>query len=144
MAAAPGPWTAGYQPGSPMPTSHAATRVANRRRQPDAGLRSPHFRTLRNSLITLSGITTMSIKPQVLDLISLVESGQMLEAITKYYDENIAMQENVSPPTVGFAENYAREAAFYGSLKALKFNLISVVVEGDRAAINWVFDYTTA
>ena len=86
----------------------------------------------------------MSIKPQVLDLISLVESGQMLEAITKYYGENIAMQENVSPPTVGFAENYAREAAFYGSLKALKFNLVSVVVEGDRAAINWVFDYTTA
>jgi ketosteroid isomerase-like protein len=86
----------------------------------------------------------MSIKPQVLDLIALVESGKMLEAITKYYDENIAMQENVSPPTVGFAENYAREAAFYGSLKALKFNLVSVLIEGDRAAINWVFDYTTA
>ena len=86
----------------------------------------------------------MSIKPQVLDLIALVESGKMLEAITKYYGENVAMQENVSPPVVGFAENYAREAAFYGSLEALKFNLVSVVVEGDRAAINWLFDYTTA
>ena len=85
----------------------------------------------------------MSIKPQVLDLISLVENGQMLEAITRYYAENVAMQENISPPVAGFAENYAREAAFYGSLKALKFTLISVVVEGDRAAINWVFDYTT-
>ena len=86
----------------------------------------------------------MSIKPQVLDLISLVEQGQMLEAMNRYYAENVAMQENVSPPTVGFAENYAREEAFYGSLAALKFNLVSVVVEGDRAAINWVFDYTTA
>jgi ketosteroid isomerase-like protein len=86
----------------------------------------------------------MSIKPQVLDLISLVESGQMLEAMTRYYAEDVAMQENVSPPSVGFAENYAREAAFYGSLKTLKFNLVSVVVERDRAAINWVFDYTTA
>ena len=86
----------------------------------------------------------MSIKPQVLDLISLVEKGQMLEAMNRYYAENVAMQENVSPPTVGFAENYAREEAFYGSLAALKFNLVSVVVEGDRAAINWVFDYTTA
>ena len=86
----------------------------------------------------------MSIKPQVLDLISLVENGQMLEAMTRYYAENIAMQENVAPPTVGFAENYAREAAFYGSLEALKFNLVSVLVEGDRAAINWVFEYTTA
>ena len=86
----------------------------------------------------------MSFKPQVLDLISLVENGQMLEAMTRYYAENVAMQENVSPPTVGFVENYARETAFYGSLKALKFNLVSVVVESDRAAINWVFDYTTA
>ena len=86
----------------------------------------------------------MSIKPHVLDLISLVENGEMLEAMTRYYAENVAMQENVSPPTVGFAENCAREAAFYGSLGALKFNLVSVVVEGDRAAINWVFDYTTA
>ena len=86
----------------------------------------------------------MSIKPQVLDLISLVEKGQMLEAMTRYYAENVAMQENVSPPTVGFAENYAREAAFYGSLEALKFNLVSVLVEDDRAVINWVFDYTMA
>lgn len=86
----------------------------------------------------------MSIKPQVLDLISLVENGQMLEAMNRYYAENVAMQENVSPPTVGFAENYAREQAFYGSLKEFRFSLVSVVVEGDRAAINWVVDYTTA
>ena len=86
----------------------------------------------------------MSIKPQVLDLISLVENGRMLEAMTRYYAEHVAMQENVSPPTVGFAENYTREQAFYGSLKALEFNLVSVVVDGDRAVINWVFDYTTA
>ena len=86
----------------------------------------------------------MSIKPQVLDLIRLVESGQMLEAITTYYGENVVMQENTSPPMVGLAENYAREAAFYGSLRAVKFTPVSVVVEGDRAAINWVFEYTTA
>ena len=86
----------------------------------------------------------MSIKPQVLDLIRLVENGQMLEAITKYYGENVAMQENVSPPTVGFAENYARESAFYGSLRSAKFTPASVVIDGDRAVINWVFDYTTS
>ena len=86
----------------------------------------------------------MSIKPQVLDLISLVENGQMLEAMTRYYAEHVTMQENIAPPTVGFAENFAREQAFYGSLERLKFSLVSVVVEGDRAAINWVFDYTTA
>ena len=86
----------------------------------------------------------MSIKQQVPDLISVGENGHMLEAMNRYYAENVAMQENVSPAIVGFAQNYAREQAFYGSLKALKFTLVSVVVEGDRAAINWVFDYTTA
>jgi ketosteroid isomerase-like protein len=86
----------------------------------------------------------MSIKPHVLGLIQLVENGQMLEAMTRYYAENVAMQENTSPPTVGFSENYARESTFYGSLKALKFTLVSVLVEGNRAVINWLFDYTTA
>jgi hypothetical protein len=60
----------------------------------------------------------MSIKPQVLDLIRLVEDGRMLDAITKYYAQNVAMQENVFPPVVGLAANYEREAAFYGSLLA--------------------------
>ena len=86
----------------------------------------------------------MSIKPQVLALINLVENGKMLDAMTAFYHDNVAMQENTSAPIVGFKENYARESAFYGSLKALKFNLGSLVVEGDRAVINWVFDYTTA
>ena len=86
----------------------------------------------------------MSIKPKVLDLIHLVEDGKMLDAISTYYDDNIAMQENTLPPVVGFAANYEREAAFYDSLRALKFTLVSVLVEGDRAVINWVFDYTTA
>jgi len=86
----------------------------------------------------------MSIKPNVLHLIELVESGKMLEAISTYYADDVAMQENTAPPSVGFAENYAREAAFYGSLTSAKFRLVSVLVEGDRAVLNWVFDYTTA
>ena len=86
----------------------------------------------------------MSIKPLVRGLIELVEDGKMLEAITTYYADHVAMQENVSVPTVGLAENYARETLFYGSLTAVKFTLVSVLVEGDRAAINWVIDCTTA
>jgi ketosteroid isomerase-like protein len=68
----------------------------------------------------------------------------MLEALTTYYAEDVAMQVNPSPPTVGFAANYEREVAFYGSLRSATFRLVSFVVEGDRAMINWIFDYTTA
>ena len=85
----------------------------------------------------------MSIKPQVLDLIQLIEKGMMLEAIIRYYDENVETQENTSPPTIGRETVYKQEAAFFASLASVKFTLGSVVVDGDRAAINWIFDYTT-
>ena len=85
-----------------------------------------------------------SIKQQVQHLIELVEQGRMLEAIQTYYGENVAMQENLDPPTVGLAANIQREREFFGSLLSAKFRAASVIVEGNRAAINWVFDYTTA
>ena len=86
----------------------------------------------------------MSIKSQVFGLIDLVEHGKMLEAMSAYYAQDVSMQENISPPTVGFAANYAREEAFYGSLLAVNFKLVSVVTEGDRAVLNWIVGYTTA
>src|SRR5689334_16875216 len=95
---------------------------------PDAASRSAHDFDPTARLPHL-GDTTMSIKPQVLALIDLVQRGKMLEAITTYYAEDVAMQENTSAPTVGFAANYAREAAFYGSLQSASFRLVSVVVE---------------
>lgn len=86
----------------------------------------------------------MSIKQQVQHLVELVEQGRMLDAIETYYGENVAMQENLDPPTVGLAANLQREREFFGSLLSVQFRAASVIVEGDRAAINWVFDYTTA
>ena len=86
----------------------------------------------------------MSIKQQVNDLVSLVEQGRMIEAIEKYYDEDVAMQENLGAPIVGLATNLERERAFYGSLRTLQFKAASILVEGNRAVINWVFDYTAA
>ena len=86
----------------------------------------------------------MSIKPQVDHLVALVEQGRMLEAIQTYYGDDVAMQENLDAPTVGLAANIERERAFFGSLRSVKFRAASVFVEGNRAAINWIFDYTTA
>ena len=86
----------------------------------------------------------MSIQQQVQHLVELVEQGRMLEAIETYYGTEVAMQENLDPPTVGLAANRERERAFFDSLLSVKFRAASVIVEGNRAAINWVFDYTTA
>ena len=86
----------------------------------------------------------MSIKPHVQHLIALVEQGRMIEAIQTYYGDDVAMQENLNDPTVGLAANIQRERAFYGSLQSARFRAVSVLVEGNHAAINWIFDYTTA
>lgn len=85
----------------------------------------------------------MSTTQQVQDLVRLVEQGKMLEAISTHYADDVAMQENIQPPTVGLAANIERERAFFGSLQTFQFRAASVLVSGDRAAINWVFDYTT-
>lgn len=86
----------------------------------------------------------MSIKPQVDHLVALVEQGRMLEAIQTYYGDDVAMQENLDVPTVGRAANLERERGFFESLRFVRFRAASVLVEGNRAAINWIFDYTTA
>ena len=86
----------------------------------------------------------MSIKTHVQHLVALVEQGRMLEAIQTYYGDDVAMQENLNDPTVGRAANIERERAFFGSLLEAKFRAASVVVDGNHAAINWIFDYTTA
>ena len=86
----------------------------------------------------------MSIKLHVQHLVALVEQGRMLEAIQTYYADDVAMQENLGDPTIGLATNIERERAFYDSLRSARFRAVSVVVEGNHAAINWIFDYTTA
>lgn len=86
----------------------------------------------------------MSINARVLDLVRLVEAGRMLEALSTYYADDVSMQENLAPPVIGLEANLARETAFFDSLLSAKFRAASVMVEGDRAAINWVFDYTAS
>jgi ketosteroid isomerase-like protein len=84
----------------------------------------------------------MPIERRVHALVKLVEHGKMLDALSTFYADDVAMQENVNPPVVGLAANLERERAFFGSLATLQFRAASVLVSGDRAAINWVFDYT--
>ena len=84
----------------------------------------------------------MSIKPKVLELVSLFENGRFVEALETFYDEGVAMQENLSNPTVGRNANIARERAFFGGITIHESRAWYVVVDGDRAVINWLFDYT--
>jgi hypothetical protein len=86
-----------------------------------------------------------SVKESVRDLIRLVEDGKFLEAIEKYYAVDAVMQENDGPPRAGLAEllaNERRALKYFRELHVARAD--SFLVDGDRAAIEWTFEYTTA
>ena len=85
----------------------------------------------------------MAIRQEVEQLIQLFEQGEFLRAIQTFYAQNASMQENNQPPRVGL------DALLEGERKALaRFKILhahraaSYLVNGDRAAINWIFDIT--
>ena len=87
--------------------------------------------------------TTISTRDAVTALVDQVLAGQALEAFDRFYAEDVTMRENNGEPTVGKAADRAREEKFFGSLEAFHGGSAPVVlVDGDRAMINWVFDVT--
>jgi len=87
--------------------------------------------------------TLQTTRECVESLVGLVEQGKFLEAFDAYYGEDVAMAENRSAPTVGKAENRAREEQFVGSVAQVhESRAKSVTVDSDRAVIEWVLDFT--
>ena len=58
----------------------------------------------------------MGLKELVEDLNSMIVKGQILEAFEKYYADDVVMQENEQPPTVGKDANREREKEFLANV----------------------------
>lgn len=85
----------------------------------------------------------MPSRQRVQDLISRVQAGDILGAFAEFYADDVAMQENANEPTVGKDANRTREEAFVASVAEVHENrAASFVVDGDRAAIQWVLEFT--
>ena len=85
----------------------------------------------------------MPSRERVQTLISYVEQRREVEAIREFYAVDAQTQENNAPPTVGLEALVEKEASFLASLTAMHVaQAVSFVVEGDRAAINWVFEFS--
>jgi ketosteroid isomerase-like protein len=54
------------------------------------------------------------------------------------------MQENLNAPTVGKAANLERERAFFSGIQVHEHRALSVLVDDDRAIINWLFEFPGA
>lgn len=86
----------------------------------------------------------MSNRERVEELIETVLEGRILDAIDAFYGDDVRMQENNHPPTVGKEANRQREEAFVAGIAQVRESrALSYVVDGDRAAIHWLLDFTS-
>ncbi|GAB3897986.1 hypothetical protein GCM10028803_16820 [Larkinella knui] len=73
----------------------------------------------------------------------LVLQGRAMDAFEQYYDEQVSMQENALPPTVGKAANRQRELEFYSNVSELRTLHVLDVAAGDGVTmVVWQYDYT--
>lgn len=84
----------------------------------------------------------MSIRQNTEKLIHLVERSQFLEAIETFYAPGASMQENQQPPRVGLAALLENERQVLTRFETIVSKAVSCIVDGDRAAIHWIFDFT--
>jgi flagellar hook assembly protein FlgD len=76
------------------------------------------------------------------EFIAVVESGDHAGAIERYYTENASMQENAAAPRLGRDLLVAHERGVLARMSHVYSKAMSSVVEGDRAAIHWIFELT--
>lgn len=85
----------------------------------------------------------MSTLENVKALIGLVEQGKYLEAIERFYAPDATMQENLGPVRAGLPALLENERAALARVTSICLERVdSLVVDGERAAINWVFIIT--
>lgn len=85
----------------------------------------------------------MNLKEKIDGLNQMILNGQILEAIELYYADDVVMQENQSPPSVGKLSNIAREKEFVGSIVEWRSSKIKAVTVGENVTmVEWSFDYT--
>ena len=86
-----------------------------------------------------------SIEPSLRELVAMVEAGQAVEAIQKFYHPDVVMQENHTEPRVGKALNLAYEAEFLSKLGDIReYKAVNVTVGSGVSAITWACDFDHA
>ena len=84
----------------------------------------------------------MPTRERVQALIDLVERGRYVEAIEAFYHEDASMQENLDQPRPGRDTLIKGEQRVIEAHRSIRTRPVrTFMIEGDRAMINWVFDF---
>ncbi|AMP06025.1 nuclear transport factor 2 family protein [Collimonas pratensis] len=83
----------------------------------------------------------MPNRERVESFIKLVVQGKYVEAIEEFYTEDASMQENQEPPRKGMPLLVAGEEKALSAVKEIRtLAAKSFLIDGDRVAINWLFE----
>ena len=83
----------------------------------------------------------MPSQDTVESFVRLVESGETVEAMVRFYAEHATMQENAAPPRVGKAALIKHEEGALASIASLKATCVRpVLISGDFVVIRWIFE----
>lgn len=89
--------------------------------------------------------TTTDLTYKFEEIKTLVLTGKALEAFEKYYSDDVVMQENEQPATIGKDANRQREQEFFAKVTEFRSAQVKAVAYGDDVIISeWFIDYTHA
>jgi hypothetical protein len=97
------------------------------------------------AIILSRWIVSIDIKVVFEDIKTLVLQGKMMDVFEKYYGEDVVMQENEMPATVGKAANRQRELDFFSKVVEFRGIELKAVAFGEDVIMSeWFVDYTHA
>ncbi len=89
--------------------------------------------------------TEFDLRAAFEDIKNLVLQGKAMEVFEKYYANDVVMQENENPATVGKEANRQRELEFFSKLIEFRGAEVKAVAFGDDVIISeWFLDYSHA
>lgn len=92
----------------------------------------------------MSTSTTSTVEDRLEDLFSYIRGGRILDAIQEFYAEDVVMQENSLPPTVGREANLERENQFLSTVKEWKrFDVTAKGIGENVTFYETVMDWVT-
>jgi ketosteroid isomerase-like protein len=91
----------------------------------------------------MTATATPSIATLDAELNQTVLAGRILDAFDRFYADDIVMQENNAPATVGKAANREREIKFVESIEQFhSAAILNTAVHGDVSFSEWLMDVT--
>lgn len=81
------------------------------------------------------------VRNQVNALNQMIINGEIMDAMNRFYADDVVMAENNDPPTVGLAANLEREQQFVDHTTWYGAGLQQVVVDGDTSMSQWDLDF---